>query len=349
MLFGLTAVGALGGGSPAKGGIAVFLGLAITTVGVDLQTGMERMTFGLEALYDGIPFVIVIVGIFAIGETLRNAERLFRGTLEPMAIHGSLWCTAQELRQSAMPICRGGLIGFCVGILPGAGAAIATILSYTTEKKLAKDPTRFGHGAIEGVAAPEAANNASTCGAFVPLLSLGVPGSGATAVLLGAFIMFGIHPGPLLFKENPEIVWGLINSMYIGNVVLLILNIPLVPVFARILYMPASLLVPLILLIATVGTYGLNGSYFDLLLMLTMGVLGYVLRLTGIPFAPLILACVLGRMLEQRFRQSLTISGGDLGILVHSNICVILLLMTAAVLVVPVVMRSAAFRRLHRA
>jgi putative tricarboxylic transport membrane protein len=227
-------------------------------------------------------------------------------------------------------------------------ATVAPILAYSTEKSLSKTPERFGRGAIEGVAAPEAANNGATCGSFVPLLTLGVPGSGVTAVLLGAFIMYGITPGPMLFQNNPDVVWGLINSMYIGNVMLLILNIPLVPVFARILYMPPALLVPMILMISTVGIYGLNGTSFDLLTMVAIGVLGYLFRISSIPISPLILACVLGGMLEQRFRQSMTLSGGELDIFVHSTISTVLLLMTVGVVLMSVFMAARRARRRAR-
>lgn len=338
MLFGLTAVGALAGNSPAKGMLAVVIGLAITTIGADLQTGAQRFTFGIPALYEGIAFIIVVVGVFAFGQSLYNVERLTQGTLRPLPIRGSVWFTRDEWKRSVKPIGRGSIIGFLVGVLPGAGATIATVFAYSVERSTSKTPERFGKGAVEGVAAPEAANNAATCGSFVPLLTLGVPGSGVTAVLLGAFIMYGIMPGPRLFQNNPDVVWGLINSMYIGNLMLLILNIPLVPLFARILYMPPALLVPMILMIATAGVYGLNGSPFDLLLMLGVGVLGYFFRVASIPIAPFILACVLGGMLEQRFRQSMTLSGGDASIFLHSTITVVLFAMIVGVVALSVVL-----------
>lgn len=335
MVFALTAVGSLVGDSPAKGAVAVFLGLIVTTIGIDLQTGLARFTMGIPDFYDGIPFVVIVVGFFAVGQSLNNVERLFQGDMAPIPIKGSLWCTREEWKRSIKPILRGGGIGFLVGALPGAGATIATILAYSTERRFSKYPEKFGTGVVEGVAAPESANNASTCGSFVPLLTLGVPGSGTTAVLLGAFIMFGIQPGPLLFQNHPDVVWGLINSMYIGNVMLLILNLPLVPLFARILYMPPGMLLPIIMVIASVGVYGLNASMVDLLVLLIVGMFGYFFRYFSIPIAPLILAVVLGQMLEQRFRQALTISDGDLSILLHSNICIFLAGLTVFVLFFP--------------
>lgn len=339
MAFSLTAVSALTGKSPAKGTISAIFGLMIATVGIDLQSGLPRYTMDVAEFQDGLGFIVIIVGLFAVGECLRNVEKWFEGKLDPIAIKGKLWFTGEEWRRSIGPIGRGGIIGFLVGVLPGAGGTIATILAYSTEQKLSRHPEKFGTGAVEGVAAPEAANNGSTCGAFVPLLTLGVPGSGVTAVLLGAFIMYGIQPGPMLFQNRPDLVWGLINSMYIGNIMLLVLNLPMIPVFARILYAPPGVLLAIILGIASFGIYSVNGSQLDLYLLVFFGAAGYLFRRLEIPVPPLILALVLGKMMEQSFRQAMTISGAKLKIFVSSPICIALLLMTIVAILMPLVLR----------
>lgn len=346
MLFALSSVSVLVGDSFAKGLISTCIGLAIATIGIDLQSGQPRFTMGVMELQDGVHLMVVIVGVFAVAEVFISVEKWFGGRLAPIAIQGKLWMTRQELGRCAKPIVRGGLIGFIVGVLPGGGGTIATVLSYATEKKLARDPSRFGHGAPEGVAGPEAANNAATCGAFVPMLTLGVPGSGTTAVLLAAFIMLGIQPGPLLFQERPDLVWGLINSMYLGNIVLLVLNLPLAPLFARILYMPPGLLLSLILAVASVGVYTVGNSVMDLYLLLVFGILGYGFRKLGIPAAPMVLALVLGAFMEQSFRQAMAIGQGDPRILLGSPICVALLAATCLAVFGPLLART--LRRTRR-
>lgn len=335
MIFALTAVGALAGKSLAKGLIAAMFGLAVAIDGVDMQTGTMRFTFGVPQLQDGIPFIIVIVGMFAVAEAFYGVERWMEGKLKPIPLQGKLWATREEWRMAAKPIGRGSVIGFLVGMLPGAGGTIATVLSYSTEQRLSKTPERFGHGAPEGVAGPEAANNGSTTGAFVPLLTLGIPGSGTTAVLLAAFILYGIQPGPLLFQNQPDLVWGLINSMYLGNVMLLILNLPLIAIFARLLYAPPGLLMAIILTIASVGVYSIGYSTIDLYLLLGFGILGYGFRKVGVPVAPMILALVLGGMMEQSFRQAMTISGADPLVFLSSPICLFFLGAAFLVLFLP--------------
>lgn len=320
MVFALTAVSQLSEDSLAKGLLSAVFGLMIATIGTDMQSGLPRFTMGLPSLQDGVHFLVVVVGLFAVSEVLINIERWFHGALQPLRISGRLWLTREEWRRSVMPICRGSIIGFLVGALPGAGATIATVISYVTEKRLSKHPEQFGKGAIEGVAGPESANNASTCGSFVPLLALGVPGSDTTAVLLAVFILYGIQPGPLLFRDHPNLVWGLIDSMYLGNVMLLIMNLPLVGLFARILYIPPGILLPLIMAIATIGTYPISNSLLELHLVLVFGVIGYFFRKIAVPMTPLILAMVLGPTMEHSFRQAMTISSGDPTILVSSAI-----------------------------
>ena len=273
-------------------------------------------------------------------------EGLFQGTApEMIKIKGRLWLTREEWKRSIGPIWRGGVIGFIIGVLPGAGGTIASILSYTTEKRLSKHPEEFGKGAIEGVAGPESANNSDTAGALVPLLTLGVPGGGSTAVLFGAFIMYGIQPGPLLFQNRPDLVWGLIDSMYIGNIMLLILNLPLIGIFVRLLYIPSAILYPLIIAISVIGAYAINGSVTDLYLILFFGVVGYIFDKVDIPIAPLVLSLVLGGMMEQSFRQAMTISGGNPKIFVNSTITVSLITLSVLSVVTPFILsRIKAFR-----
>ncbi len=335
MLFAMTSVAALTGPSLAKGLLSMFLGLMFATIGIDLQSGQQRFTFDLPELQDGIGFIVVVVGLFAIAEVFSGLENLLKGRSEIIRMSGSLWLTRDEWRRSVMPILRGTGIGFFKGVLPGAGATIATILSYSVERMLSRDKAKFGTGMIEGVAGPEAANNASTGGAMVPLLTLGVPGSGSTAVLLAAFIMYGLQPGPLLFEKRPDLVWGLIASMYIGNLVLLILNLPLVGVFVRLLYIPIGLLLPMVVSISAIGIFAVNGNIFELYMALGFGVIGYVFRKMAIPVAPLVLSLVLGGMMEQSFRQAMTISGADPGVFVRSPICIALLAASTIALSIP--------------
>jgi putative tricarboxylic transport membrane protein len=237
-----------------------------------------------------------------------------------------------------MPIMRGGIVGFVIGVLPGAGGTIAAILSYVWEKRISKNPAQFGNGAVEGVAGPEAANNADTAGALVPLLALGLPGGGATAVLLGAFIMYGIQPGPLLFQNRPDLVWGLIDSMYIGNIMLLILNIPLIGIFVRLLYIPGGILMPMILAVSTIGVFAINGNITELYFALLFGAMGYVFRKLDIPVAPMVLSLVLGGIMEQSFRQAMTISGGNPAIFVGSTICVTLVILSIISIFMPMIL-----------
>lgn len=339
MLFAMTAVSSLAGKSPAKGMLSTLLGLMIATIGIDLQSGQPRYTMGIAEFQDGVGFIVVVVGLFAVAEVFRGMEDIFKGTAPPMIrISGKLWLTRDEWMRSIGPIWRGGVIGFIIGVLPGAGGTIASILSYTTEKRLSKKPEEFGKGAIEGVAGPESANNSDTAGAMVPLLTLGVPGGGATAVLMGAFIMYGIQPGPLLFEKRPDLVWGLVDSMYIGNIMCLILNLPLIGIFVRLLYIPSGILYPLIVAISVIGTYAINGSMLDLYLVLFFGVVGYVFQKVDIPVAPLVLSVVLGGIMEQSFRQAMTISGADPAIFVKSGISISLIVLSVISIAVPFIL-----------
>ena len=339
MLFAMTAVSSLTGKSPAKGMLATILGLMIATIGIDLQSGQPRYTMGIPEFQDGVGFIVVVVGLFAMAEVFRGLEQVHKGTApEMIKISGKLWLTKEEWQRSIGPIWRGGIIGFVIGVLPGAGGTIASIMSYTTEKRLSKHPEEFGKGAIEGVAGPEAANNSDTAGALVPLLTLGVPGGGATAVLMGAFIMYGIQPGPLLFEKRPDLVWGLVDSMYIGNIMLLILNLPLIGLFVRLLYIPSAILYPLIVAISVIGTYAINGSMLDLYMILGFGIVGYVFDKVDIPVAPLVLSLVLGGIMEQSFRQAMTISGADPAIFVKSGISMTLIALSVISISLPFIM-----------
>jgi len=339
MLFAMTAVSSLTGKSPAKGMLATILGLMIATIGIDLQSGQPRYTMGIPEFQDGVGFIVVVVGLFAMAEVFRGLEQVHKGTApEMIKISGKLWLTKEEWQRSIGPIWRGGIIGFVIGVLPGAGGTIASIMSYTTEKRLSKHPEEFGKGAIEGVAGPEAANNSDTAGALVPLLTLGVPGGGATAVLMGAFIMYGIQPGPLLFEKRPDLVWGLVDSMYIGNIMLLILNLPLIGLFVRLLYVPSAILYPLIVAISVIGTYAINGSMLDLYMILGFGIVGYIFDKVDIPVAPLVLSLVLGGIMEQSFRQAMTISGADPAIFVKSGISMTLIALSVISISLPFIM-----------
>ncbi len=273
MILGLCAVSGLAGKSVTKALIMTVLGLLLATIGIDNVSGVARFTYGIPVLYSGLEFLTVAVGLFAIGEVCKTILEKDAGS-GPIARVGRILPTRTDLKQSAGPIARGSLLGFFIGILPGAGATLASFFSYVLERKISKNKDNFGKGAIEGVAAPESANNAASGGAMIPLLTLGIPGSGTTAILMGALIMYNVQPGPLLFSDHPSIAWGLIASMFIGNVMLLILNMPLVKIFAKIIETPAKFLIPIIIAISIFGVYAVQYTTFDLLLLLACGIVG---------------------------------------------------------------------------
>jgi putative tricarboxylic transport membrane protein len=304
MLFGLTMVTYLCVGSLTKGLVMAIAGLAISTIGQDPITGVTRFTLGSITLMDGVGLVPVAMGIFGIGEVLTNIEESIKQEVFSAKI-GGLLPTLKDWIACKWPIVRGSIIGFFMGILPGAGVVIPTFMAYTTEKRLSRYPEKFGTGMIEGVAAPETANNAATGGSLVTLLSLGIPANVSMAVLLGAFIIHGIQPGPLLISKHPELFWGTIASMYIGNGMLLILNLPLIGIWVKILKVPYNILFPLILLFCFLGVYSLNNNIYEILIMLIFGVFGYLMRKFEFEGAPFLLAMVLGPMMEIAFRQSL--------------------------------------------
>ncbi len=350
MLLGLMSATTLNEGSASKGLMAVGLGLALGTIGIDLQTGTTRFTFGRLDLLDGIDFLVLALGLFSIAEVLWEATHR-EGAAERIKLN-SPYPTWKDIKESAGAILRGSSLGFFLGVLPGVGASTASFVSYAVEKQISKNPDEFGKGALRGVAAPESANNGASEGALVSLLSLGLPGSGTTAVMLGALMMFGIQPGPMLIPKHPEIFWGIVASMYIGNVMLLILNLPLVPLFAKILDIPKQLLLPLIVVLSSIGVYALSNSRTDLEMMLFFGLCGILMRVYQIPTPPMILALVLGPMVEQSMRQALTISRGNWNTFVVHPISATLLVLALAFLLFPFLRRVAAQSRLkgvHRA
>lgn len=337
MVLGLTAVVTLGGRDITKGLIAAVVGVMVSLVGIDSQTATLRFTFGMPELYEGVKFLIVALGLFALAEVFSMLAR--RGAGGADGSMSSLRLNRRELGRIAGPTGRGSILGFFTGVLPGAGATVASFLSYSMEKRIAKDGDTFGSGNPKGVAAPEAGNNAAAVGSFVPMLTLGVPGSGTTAILLGALLVLGVTPGPMMLSERPEMFWGLVASMYVGNIVLLVLNLPLIPLFAKVLKTPRAVLIPLVVVFCVVGVYGLSFSVFDLWLLLGFGVVGYLMRQNGFPAAPMILGLILGSMMERSMRQALQISYGDWTTFVTSPYSAALLGLTVVVLVWPLVKR----------
>ncbi len=343
IVMGLLTIIFVGGKSITKSLMSGILGLALGTVGTDFVQGAPRFVYGFPMLMEGIPFVAVVMGLFGIGEVLVSAEE--RMKLKPIKVKFSqLWPTVADVIESKWAILRGTVVGFLVGALPGAGSTIASFIAYGMEKGVAKNPERFGKGAVEGVAAPESANNAACSGAMVPLLALGIPGSGATAVMLGALILYGLKPGPLLFHQSSAFVWALIASMFIGNFILIIMNLPMIPVFAYSLRIPYGLLYPAIILICIIGGYSLNTNIWDVWLIIIFGIIGYLFKKCDIPGAPLVIALVLGPMLEYALYQALNLSHGSLSIFVTRPISATLLAI-AAVMTIAVAFKTVRMKR----
>ncbi len=348
IVLAFVAVTSLLGRSVVRGLISLFLGVAIGLVGIDSLTAQSRFTFGIPQLLNGVNVVIVAVGLFAVGETLWVASRLRHDPTEIVPIRGSIWMTKEEWKRSWKPWLRGTAIGFPIGSLPAGGAEIPTFLSYSIEKQLSSHPEEFGKGAIEGVAGPEAANNASAAGVLVPLLTLGLPTSATAAILLVAFQRYGLNPGPLLFENDPDLVWGLIASLYIGNVMLLVLNLPMAGVWVRVLAVPRPLLYAGILVFAGLGTYSLRGSTVDLVVLYLLGVAGFLMRRFEFPVAPAVVGVILGPELETHFRRALQISQGDYSTFVTRPLSLSILLVAAFALVAPVIFRRVRDRRGNR-
>ena len=337
MCLGLSLVTYLTQGSVLRGLVMAGLGLFLSLIGQDLITGQARFTFGLTGLIDGVGLVPLVMGLFGISEVLLNLEKLDQKREVLKTRFRNLFPTKRDWQKSTAPIGRGTLIGFFLGILPGGGAVISSFISYAVEKRFSKHPEEFGKGAIEGVAGPESANNAASSSGFIPLFSLGIPANVIMALLLGALMIHGLKPGPLLITEHPEIFWGTVASMYVGNIMLLVLNLPLIGIWVQVLKVPYRMLFPLILLFCFIGAYSISTNLFDLYVMLIFGVLGYVLRKLTYEPAPLVLAFVLGPLLEKNLRQALILSDGSLHVfltrpLSAASLLISLFLLLSAVL-----------------
>ena len=343
MILGLTAVSAFASrGQVVQALIATVIGLMLATIGTDPSAGVQRFTFGSLDLVDGISFLLLAMATFALSEALMTV--LKGGSISPQAEVaaksnlGSLKISREEVREITPVVARSSIVGFFVGVLPGAGATIASFLAYGMERALApiKDKIKFGQGSIRGVAAPETANNAACTGSFVPLLTLGIPGSGTTAVMLGALISYGVQPGPQLFQNNPEVFWSVIISMYIGNVVLLVLNLPLIPYIAKLLLLPYQLLVPIILFFSLIGVYLVSFNTFDIFMMTGFAVAAIFLRLFGYPMAPLILGFILGGMIEDNLQRTMTLYDGSVSFLWQRPVSLAIAVLILAVILVPI-------------
>ncbi len=327
ILFGIILTAYMGRGSLTKGLISMVLGLWVGTIGMDIVTSTPRFTYGSSTLLDGVGLVPIAMGLFGISEVLINLEQsvkqdIYQGRL------GRLLPGLQDWKSAIGPILRGTGLGFFLGILPGGGALLASFLSYGLEKKISRHPEKFGTGIIEGVAAPESANNAGSQGAFIPLLTLGIPANVVMAMVLGALTIHGVKPGPLLMSQNPDIFWGVIASMYLGNVILLIFNIPMIALWVKILKVPYYVLYPLILLFCVIGVYATNNNEVEIYILILFGALGYLLRRLQFDVAPFIIALVLGPMLEENFRQALVLSGGNFSVFFTRPLSLIFLMIT---------------------
>ena len=339
MVLSFTSVSVVLGTSRVRGFISLFLGLAMGVVGIDSQTGQARLAFGSADLLDGIELTVVLVSLFAVGEILYVASRYSQAPPRINPLAGGTWMTREDWKRSWKPWVRGTALGFPIGALPTGGTEIPTFLSYTIERKLCKHPDEFGKGAIEGVAGPEAANNAAAAGVLVPLLTLGLPTSATAAVLLAAFQSYGLQPGPFLFTNSGDLVWGLIASLYIGNLMLLVLNLPLVGLWVRLLLIPRPYLYAGILIFAMVGIWGVAASWADMALMFGIGLMGYVMRVYDFPIAPVLIGLILGPMAETQLRRALAVGEGNPLILVSTPTSATLLALAAAALVLPLLLR----------
>ncbi len=334
-VLAFVSVTALVGSSVIRGMISLFIGLFFGLIGIDILSGQVRLTFGIVELLDGIDVVVVAVGLFAVGEALYVASQLRHQKEEILAVRSSVWMNREEWRRSWPAWLRGAFIGFPLGALPAGGAEIPTFLSYTVEKHLSRHKDEWGKGAIEGVAGPEAANNAAFSGVLVPLLTLGLPTSATAAILLAAFQIYNLQPGPLLFQKSPDLVWTLIASLYLGNVMLLILNLPLIRIWVKILTIPRPLLYSGILVFGTLGVYSMANSFIDVLLMYVIGVIGFFMRRFRIPVGPAILGLILLPLAEAQFRRALAISQGDISVFVTRPLSLSLLLTALIALFIP--------------
>ncbi len=346
MVFALVATSSIAKGNMIKGMLATFLGLMVSTIGTDFLTGTSRFTMGIPQLYEGVDFLILIIGFYAIGEVFVNFDTLLyedeaSKDKEEYTI-GRVWLSKEEFKECLMPMLRSTPVGFFIGVLPGAGATIGSMLAYSTEKNMHKDPESFGKGNIVGLAAPEAANNACSIGALIPMLTLGIPGSGTTAVMLGALMMLGIRPGPMFFTSQPEVAWGVMASMYVSNVILVIINIPLASQIVKILKTPTRILLPLVIALGFIGTYALNFSTVDFFIITIFGALGYFVKKLKIPVATFILAMILGGKMEDSFRQAMTLSSGSIRVFASEPITIFFVVLTVISALWPLISKKLA-------
>ncbi|MEM7490073.1 MAG: tripartite tricarboxylate transporter permease [Pseudomonadota bacterium] len=348
MVFAFASLASLVGANPVKTLLAALIGLMLAAIGIDANTGVMRYTFGIPDLLAGIDFLIIVIGLFGMAELIHLVEQQVTGKLKAIGVDKSFVSRADML-QVKWTVLRSSVIGFFIGTLPGTGASVASAVAYGTEKRLADDDSRFGQGDARGLAAPESANNAAAGGAMVPMLTLGIPGSGTTAILLGALLLFNVQPGPTLFTQRPEIAWGLIASMYIGNLALLVINLPLVGFFARMLTIPQQYLTPLIAVLAFIGVYSVVSNPHDLYMIIGLGVFGWILRKLDFSLAPVILGFVLGSLFEDNLRRALSISAGDWSILITSPDSVVLYVLAVVVVAAPVILRRRQRRRAAKA
>jgi putative tricarboxylic transport membrane protein len=348
VVMGLSTLIVMLGGNWRYGVISALIGFALGTVGVDLETGNSRFTFGSAELIEGIDFIPIAIGLFGLGELYyafyTGLHASGSGGVVQYQKERRFWPTLADFVETRVTLVRSSLLGFVIGVIPGAGATIASLMSYSVEKSASRTPEKFGKGAMAGLVGPEAANNAASSGAMVPLLTLGIPGSAATAVLLAAFLLWGLTPGPLLMAQKPEFAWGLIASMYLGNMALLALNVFAIPLFVQMIKLPYRLLAPSVILICTIGTYSVHGSIVETWLMFAAGLVGFFMKRHGFSPAALVLALVLGPLGEQSLRQSLTISGGSFAIFVERGASLWILGITAAVLGLGILMRRSGVR-----
>ncbi|WP_152476692.1 tripartite tricarboxylate transporter permease [Nocardiopsis salina] len=346
VLLGLLTLVLVVGKNWLGGALSVLLGFALGTIGIDIGGGEQRYTFGSTELINGIEFIPVAIGLFGLGEILWSLYNgVHKADRKPVSVGGkrAFWPSRTEARDAGAPIARGSLLGFGLGIVPGAGATVAALMSYSVEKGVSKKPERFSKGATEGLAGPESANNSAATGAMIPLLTMGIPGSASTAVLLGGFLMWGLQPGPLLMEQNPEFAWGLIASMYLGNVMLLVINIFCIPMFASVARISLQTLAPLIIVLCAFGAFTVNGSVVEVGIMFACGFLGFFMRMYGLSPAALVIALVLGPLAEETLRQTLITSGGSLGIFFSRGASVALICVAVALCLMP--FASGVFRR----
>lgn len=328
MVTALSMTASMSKNNMLKGFLSMVIGLMIATVGIDAQSGISRFTFGSMELMTGIDFLVVIIGIYAMGEVFKSFRSLSQGSRSVQKDFGRIWIQGDDWKRSKWAILRSAPLGFIIGALPGAGGTMASLMCYNNEKQLSRHPEEFGEGAIEGLAAPESANNAASIGAMIPMLTLGVPGSGTTAVMMGALLMLGIQPGPLLFAQNPDVAWGLIASMFIANFILAVVNIPLAGLLVRVLAVPAQVLYPVVLGLTFVGAYAIGNSIMDFYILILLGLAGVIMKRANIPTAPMILAVIVGGTMEQSFRQAFRIADGSLAIFTQSTVSQVLIALT---------------------